>query len=249
MITLALIGNGVMGKRYLKTIKKIPDAQIKYVFTHDYKNILKYTDIDGIIIATPDKTHAEIIKSFPDRYLLVEKPFVTDLKDALEIKNRKIMVGYTYLYDEKIEQQFAEVQFIDRVKFVIRNTKKVENTNALWYLGTHGVAVALYYFGLPKSATVVPDEKGNLFIKFVYKKAIFYMEVGWNYQEKYRSVEVYGSKLMIPKNPSKFTPLENQLMAFVKATKRGFIKTDLGFARFVTKVLSKIEYPLLQKIY
>ena len=86
MITLALIGKGKWGSKYLEVVEKIPDCIIKYVKTRDYKDLHNYSDIDGIIIATPDSTHARIIEEFPSKYLLVEKPLTTSLKEARKIK-------------------------------------------------------------------------------------------------------------------------------------------------------------------
>src|SRR5258708_8764255 len=102
MTTLALIGKGRWGTNYLNEVKKIPNSKIKYVKTYNYKDILKYDDIDGIIIATPAETHVEIINAFPNKFLLVEKPLTTSLSSALAIINKNIMVGHTYLFNSSI---------------------------------------------------------------------------------------------------------------------------------------------------
>lgn len=76
MITLGLVGVGAWGKNYLKTISLFERIKVKYVCTRsqnslqqlpnsttkttDYKELAKYHDIDGIIVATPASTHFKI---------------------------------------------------------------------------------------------------------------------------------------------------------------------------------------------
>ena len=69
MVNLALIGIGAWGKNYITTCKKLPNISIKYlcatskknldtysgnyIKTTNYKDLFNYSDIDGVIVATP----------------------------------------------------------------------------------------------------------------------------------------------------------------------------------------------------
>jgi len=71
--------------------------------TDDYKKLIDRKDIDVVGVFSPDHLHAEHIKYALDagKHVLVTKPMVTDLKDALEImvavqkKSLKFAVGET----------------------------------------------------------------------------------------------------------------------------------------------------------
>ena len=86
MTQLALIGRGVWGMNYIRTIRslpwcELPDANVK---TRDYRSLLTRRDIDGVIIATPASTHFGIAQEFLARgfHTLIEKPLATSVTDA-----------------------------------------------------------------------------------------------------------------------------------------------------------------------
>src|SRR5579871_4522232 len=100
MVTLALVGIGSWGKNYIATCKNLPNVHLKYLcaasekrFTSypgnyikitNYKDLFAYSDIDGVIIATPNATHDEISYEFIKRgiYVLVEKPMSENYQKA-----------------------------------------------------------------------------------------------------------------------------------------------------------------------
>lgn len=245
MIKLALIGKGKWGNHYLEAIKNIPGAEIKYVVTRNYRDLHKYNDIDGIIIATPDSTHAEIAQEFPDKYLLIEKPFTTSLKDALEIKNQKIMVGHIYLYNKLLMEKLDKTKNIKSLKVILRNTEVVKGTNPLFYLAPHGISLSIYLFGVPKR-TRVKEINENLYIELLYPKVRSTIEVGWNYPKKERIIEVKGDNgfLFTDSEKQEVSPLENELSVFIGFIKGGKCTTGIKHAVLVERILDNIEKQL-----
>ncbi len=246
MITLALIGKGKWGSRYLNVVNNIPDVEIKYVVTRNYKELQQYNDINGIIIATPDSTHTEIAKEFPNKYLLIEKPFATSLKDALEINNNKVMVGHIYLYNKGLMEKLKKVGKINRLDIKLCNIHAEENTTPLWYLAPHGVSLAVYFLGEPQ---VIKAEKinENLSITLKYEKSECHIETGWNYSEKLRKIVAHGEYDSVDFDDTiiqSIAPLENELRSFIAFIKGEKCVTGLEHAIKVTKVLDKIQEQL-----
>ena len=121
-----LVGIGHWGQNYLKTIKKIPNIDLKWVYSphrkneknlpkscklvNDYNILLKDNQLDSIIISTPPSTHYELTKKalLAGKDVLVEKPMTLVSNEALElgkiseIESRVLMVGHIYLYNAAV---------------------------------------------------------------------------------------------------------------------------------------------------
>lgn len=174
MVNLALIGLGQWGKNYLTTIKQFPHCRIKYICsntlkrfnssddyiaTTNFKELLKYKDIDGIIIATPGSTHFQIAEEFLKRgfNLLIEKPLTTDYKAALRLKalnNKaaaKVLVGHIYLFDPAYLQMKKLLKEIGTLQYVsyeaINNGPFRSDMSVLWELGPHAISLLLDIYG------------------------------------------------------------------------------------------------------
>ena len=232
MITLALIGLGRWGINFLKTIKNIPDCRIKYIAastkdtlslysdkyikTTNYKDFLKYDDIDGVIISTPASTHYKILNDFVPKniYCFVEKPLITNIKDLsnakkyLTIKTSKIMLGYIYLYNpalSTLKNNLSKIGNIRYISFKLCNFGPFsEGVSPLWELSPHGVSICLYLlndypqevsaFGISslKPASNLFD---NICIRLKFKNNITcLLEVGWLFPQKKRELIVFGEK-------------------------------------------------------
>ena len=242
MTRLALIGNGKWGNNYLSEVKKLKDVNIVYVKTYDWKDLIGKKDIDGIIIATPDNTHTEIINAFPDTFLLVEKPLTTSLKEAMTIVNTKVMAGYIYLYNLALQEQMKDIGQIHKIDFQLVNKEKEKGTTPLWYLASHPISFCMLHLGKPQSI-IAEKKKDVLFISLKYKLAECKIEVGWGVAENKRKIVIEGDKKISfdGTEEQKITPLENELQAFVNFIKGSAVPSNLKFAQQVTSVLSEIE--------
>lgn len=127
-IGVGVIGVGFMGSKHARLIAEtqgvrllgIADtdgSQAKAVaetnhaehFFTDYNKLLALDKLDAVIVATPEHLHHEpVIASLnAGKYVLVEKPIATTLKDAdamiaaAEKSNGRLMVGYVFRFDSK----------------------------------------------------------------------------------------------------------------------------------------------------
>lgn len=171
MIQLALIGVGSWGKNYISTVESIPDCRIKYlcaktpkrlqkiqgdfIKTTNYKELFKYRDIDGIILATPNSTHFEIAREFIKRghNLLIEKPMTQDLSQAkklLDLQNKsgsKVLVGHTYLFDPAYKKTKEIVKTLGKIRYISYEGSNDgpyrKNTSTFWDVGSHAISLCL----------------------------------------------------------------------------------------------------------
>lgn len=102
MVKVGIIGMGIRGKLYADTIQQNPFAKIsgicdnnteilislgkKYetkIYT-DYREMIDNTELDAVIVATPDFLHRDSVIYTANRkiHLMVEKPFSTLVKDC-----------------------------------------------------------------------------------------------------------------------------------------------------------------------
>lgn len=138
MINVGVIGVGRWGMNYLKTLKNIKNATVKWICsstketlgkavaetkidakrTVDYKDILKDDEIDAVIISSPAGTHYKIAKDslLAGKNVLVEKPVCLNSKDAeklLKISNKKkkiLMAGHLHLFNPGIQRIKSDIK-------------------------------------------------------------------------------------------------------------------------------------------
>ncbi len=105
MIRIAVVGLGKMGLSHLAIVNAHPDVELaavcdasgyvlgvlkKYTGAttySDYDTMLRECELDAVLIATPSRTHAKMVRAALDRGLHVfcEKPFTLSVKDGEEL--------------------------------------------------------------------------------------------------------------------------------------------------------------------
>jgi predicted dehydrogenase len=132
MIRIAVVGLGKMGLSHLAMVKAHPEVELaavcdssgyvlgvlrKYtgVATYsDYEAMLRELDLDAVLIATPSRTHAGMVRSALERGLHVfcEKPFTLSPADADELSSlaRQRGVVTQVGYHNRFVGAFAEVK-------------------------------------------------------------------------------------------------------------------------------------------
>jgi predicted dehydrogenase len=131
-IRIGVVGIGKMGLSHLSIVNAQPDLEVaavcdassimrgvleKYtgVVTYDdYGRMLREVELDAVLIATPSRTHASMVRAALDRGLHVfcEKPFTLDVRDATELaalarsKGLVTQVGY----HNRFVGPFAEIK-------------------------------------------------------------------------------------------------------------------------------------------
>ncbi|MBI5044743.1 MAG: Gfo/Idh/MocA family oxidoreductase [Candidatus Levybacteria bacterium] len=227
MIHLAIIGAGRFGSRYLETIEQMhgvivkyvcvttpgkhKDLNKRYVVLDDYKKLFAYKDVDGVIIATPASTHAQIAFDFIEKKwpILIEKPMTTSLSDALHLytcwKKRKgiVFVGHIHLYNPAfiaMSNLLSKIGDVERIDGVAGNWGPIRvDTTLLWDWAIHEISMVNYL--LNKTPITVQAFVDNLpaynyvTIKMKYKgKLTTVITNSWSFSEKVRKMTIVGKK-------------------------------------------------------
>lgn len=228
MSILAIVGVGRWGRNYIKSIEKIPDVRLKYLcatkkkslakFTNnyikvcDYRNLLEFKDINGIIIATPSNTHFELTRYFLLRgyNLLIEKPLTTSQKDAEKLKKiyqdqetkQIVMTGHIFLYNSaylKFKELIPEIGKIQYLDFEGCDFGPfLKDSSVLWEWAPHDVSMCLdllQEFPLFISAWIVDQDM--VYARLKFKKTQVFMKFGWLSPVKKRKITIVGSKRFI----------------------------------------------------
>jgi myo-inositol 2-dehydrogenase/D-chiro-inositol 1-dehydrogenase len=137
LVRYGIIGTGMMGVEHIRNINIMPDAEVTAVAdphpqSHkwatdsadhelqvydDHTDMLAKAQVDAVIIATPNYTHAAILRDvFPTgKHILCEKPLCTTLDDcrwAVEEAERLdavFWVGMEYRYTPPVTRFVEEV--------------------------------------------------------------------------------------------------------------------------------------------
>lgn len=124
-LNIGVIGLGAIGQKHVEALAQVERANIlgladinrevaektaaKYggkAFT-DYKQMLALSELDAVIVATPDEIHTEpcLAAAKAGKHILVEKPIATTIEeaqaiiDAAEKAKVKLMVGFSLRFD------------------------------------------------------------------------------------------------------------------------------------------------------
>lgn len=174
---IGLVGLGPWGHNYLQTIKKIPDIELRWIYSlhkkneenlpkscilvNDYNILLKDNKLDSIIISTPPSTHYKLAKKalLAGKDVLVEKPMTLFSNEALELKNisefesRILMVGHIYLYNPavlELKKMIDKEKLKEGVGFYsnISNLNPSRNDiNVLWDFAPHSISLMNFLIG------------------------------------------------------------------------------------------------------
>ncbi|MDP3685856.1 MAG: Gfo/Idh/MocA family oxidoreductase [bacterium] len=161
MITLGLIGRGRWGANIQRTLQQLPGCRLKYEETREWKRLLRVPDLDGVLIATPGSTHANIALPFVERGIptFVEKPLTTSLRDALRLEaaakksGALVFVGHVHLYSPAYRKAKVLARRAGRIRFLyaegMNNGPYRDDMSALWDWAPHDLAMTLDLVGKP----------------------------------------------------------------------------------------------------
>jgi predicted dehydrogenase len=195
VIKIAVVGLGKMGLSHLAIVKAHPEVELaavcdsssyvlgvlkKYtgVRTYsDYDAMLRELKLDAVLIATPSRTHASMVRAALERGLHVfcEKPFTLSVDDAAELTELARSTGLVTQvgYHNRFVGAFAEVKrlldagAIGEVTHVLGEaygpvvlkpkggtwrSRKEEGGGALYDYAAHPLNLLNWYLGEPSGA-------------------------------------------------------------------------------------------------
>jgi len=174
---IGVVGAGRWGINHVRTLKRIGNLGLVVEVDPKTREAVKSelhgvklvdtmdeglrSDVKGLIIATPVPTHFALAKKALEagKDVLVEKPLCLNSREADELVeiaqkgNRVLMVGHMLLFSPAIRfikeflsaGKLGTLHTIHQTRLNLGTARKVEN--ALWSLGVHDVALALWLVG------------------------------------------------------------------------------------------------------
>ena len=259
MKKICVIGGGYWGKNHISTLQSLDflggiverDNNLRKKYHKLYKEVKIYDRVEksladnlysGYVIATPAKTHYEIAKKILDseKHLLIEKPFVLNMKDAQELvllskkKRVNLMVGHLMLFHpaiQKIKEIILEGK-IGKLKYLYSNRLnfgKVRNAeNVFWSLAPHDIS--LFQFFTDSFPNSINFNGSDFLNNNIYDSSITTLEypnslsghifLSWLHPFKEHRIVLIGSDGMISFEDSK----KDKPLIFYK--KKYIIKSD-----------------------
>ncbi len=228
MVRLALIGTGRWGQRYVDAISALKNCTLQYICSprvyekkipnnsikvKNYKDIAKFSDVDGIIIAASVEEHFAISSFFikHNYNLLIEKPLTDSYETALQLEkllsnsSSIIQVSNIYHYHEAFHAirkrigNIGKIFFIDSIAGKDVSFKPGKSLSALWEWAPHDIAICNGLLGnMPKAVAAWSVGKQNnermVYIRLFYPDAIqAFIKVGWLFPYKTRELSVNGT--------------------------------------------------------
>lgn len=230
----ALIGAGRFGQNHLRTLHEIGALaavaeigdQARQKAADDYGTTVfaSHQDLiaskpEAVVIATPAHTHFAVAKDCLEAGIpcLVEKPLTLDVAEGEELarladaKGTVLMVGHLLIYQPAIQaiKQLLDSGAIGTLKGLHQerlNLGKARNQeNALWSLGVHDVAVALYLIGsAPEKTTFVgqsmlnPGVEDDTYLHLAFAEGVqAHIHSSWHWPELRRHLVLVGDMGML----------------------------------------------------
>ena len=176
-IRCALIGFGYWGPNLLRNFSELVDAEVKVVcdprpdlahrvsrrypsveIEKSYDAVLKRTDVDAVVIATPPKLHAPMALAALEtgRHVWIEKPLATTVRDAERLIDRAAARGLTLFTDHTLvytgavrkmrdmvaDGSLGRVLYYDSVRVNLGLVQS--DVSVLWDLAVHDLSIMDY---------------------------------------------------------------------------------------------------------
>ncbi|GAA2756629.1 Gfo/Idh/MocA family protein [Actinopolymorpha rutila] len=193
-VGVAVVGAGVMGAAHaavvaadprarLVGVASVPDTAAREVArrhgaelaTDDYRTLLRRTDVDLVIVATPDHLHTPIAveAALAGKAILVEKPLATSLADADEViaaverSGVAAMTSFNHRWIPSYAQAKAAIEAgrigrprmayarkNDRIHVPTRMLSWAADTTPAWFLSSHDIDLVCWFFGEDRAVEV-----------------------------------------------------------------------------------------------
>ncbi len=252
-LRFGVVGWGYWGPKIARNLDGLPQASVSWVadlderrlasvmvnqpWIHTTTNIEEVlaSDVDGVVLATPVRTHYKLAKQalLNGKHVLVEKPLTDNVAEAEELvalaeeMNRVLMVGHTFEYSPAVNELRKLVQNGDLGKIYCIETERLNlglfrnDINVIWDLAPHDVSILLYLFGqLPEGIKVQAhahlqsriSDIAHLDLEFADGMSA-HIHVSWLHPCKVRRVTVIGDARMVvydDTNPAEMIKVYNK---------------------------------------
>jgi predicted dehydrogenase len=183
------------------------------------ERVIKGTDIDAVVIATPVKSHYALAKAslLAGKHTFIEKPMATstaECEELIDIARRKgliLMVDHTFLYSAPVRKIAEIVQAGDLGEIRYINSRRLnlglfqKDINVAWDLAPHDISIILHILSefpvainCQGNAHVSPgvEDVTNMSLFFPHKRFAT-IQSSWLEPRKIREMTIVGSQRMI----------------------------------------------------
>jgi predicted dehydrogenase len=212
----------------------VPKSQPLVQLTTEVEQVLR-SDVDGVIIATPVRTHYRLAKEalLHGKHVLVEKPLTASIAEAEELialaneRERVLMVGHTFEYNPAVNELRKLIQSGDLGRIYCIEAERVNlglfrsDINVIWDLAPHDISILLYVLGkkpeqikVQAHAHLQPNiyDIAHLDLGFADMMTA-HIHVSWLHPCKIRRVTVIGDVRMVvydDTNPAEMLKIYNK---------------------------------------
>ncbi len=252
-LRFGVIGWGYWGPKIARNLDSLPHAMVTMVADADFYRLASLrvnqsgaktttlpedvfrSDVDGVVIATPVRTHYQLAKEalLHDKHVLVEKPLTADVAEAEELvalaaeQRRVLMVGHTFEYNPAVNELRKLIQSGDLGKIFCIEAERVNlglfrsDINVIWDLAPHDISILLYLLGKkPEQIRVQAHahiqsqihDVAHLDLSYANGMAA-HIHVSWLHPCKIRRVTVIGDARMVvydDTNPAEMLKIYNK---------------------------------------
>jgi predicted dehydrogenase len=239
-LRIGVVGCGYWGPNLIRNFTQIQEAKMVAVadlrderlrsiksmnngitLTNDYHELFDM-NLDGLVVATPPKTHFNIAREALEQGLnvMVEKPLTTSSPEAeqlIELAARKglvLMVGHTFVYNNAVRAlkkliqsgEIGKIHYIDSARLSLGLYQP--GLNVLWDLAPHDLSILDYLLEKdPQSvevfgtSCVLKNTHDLVHLNLIFPENILaHIHISWLAPVKVREITVVGSKKMVVYN-------------------------------------------------
>lgn len=238
MINIGVIGCGQWGPNHVRNFSNSPNSEVvaaadldsnrlkQIVKQHpnitmekNYIRLLEREDIDGIVVATPTRSHHKITKDALEagKHVLCEKPLcqtVEEGEELVELAQKKgliLMVGHVFLFNPGILKLKELLRFNDLGKIYYLSATRTNlgpirsDVNSVYDLASHDLSIFNFLLdAMPLEVSAVGMsflQKGIEDVTFISMKypndILANIRVSWLDPKKVRQITVVGDKKMV----------------------------------------------------
>lgn len=252
-LRFGVIGWGYWGPKIARNLDTLPNGMVAMVADMDTSCLESLSinqpwiqttthvedvfrsDVDGVIIATPVRTHYRLAKEalLHGKHVLVEKPLTANVAEAEELvllaqeQRRILMVGHTFEYSPAVNELRKLVQSGDLGRIYCIEAERVNlglfrnDINVIWDLAPHDISILLYILGQkPRRIKVQAHahlqshihDIAHLDLGFANSMTA-HIHVSWLHPNKIRRVTVIGDARMAvydDTNPAEMIKIYNK---------------------------------------
>lgn len=271
-LRLGLVGYGYWGPNLARNFHQLPDAWLVacadadnarlneaarlYALqqtAHDARALIENPTLDALVIATPARSHFELVAQALDagKHVLVEKPLAMSsaearaLIDVAREHKRVLMVGHTFEFNPAVWkiQELLDAGALGEVYYIYSNRVNLgrlqTDINVLWSIAPHDVSMML---ALLKNMPLSVAAHGATYLHSGIQDVVFallrfpnnvvgHIHASWLDPSKTRQMTIVGSEKMIV-----YDDVDPE--AKIKIYDKGVYKRGDAFGEFQMRVRS-----------